>query len=165
MHGITVRTCQGERISPVNPLRPHADDCMTTEKPKSERRQRNRTQAIRMTESEHALAHSLAAESGLSVAAYFRLKALGEIGERAQKRPRPNRQLLAGITAELQRLSAEHNKLGSNLNQIARVANMKGFEAVGDERLKLALEAYEEAVAELGAMRASILTKMGYHDH
>lgn len=138
---------------------------METKDKKSEKRQRNRVLAIRMTDAEHALALELAAEKGLSTAAYFRLRALGEIGERAQTRPRPDRQMLAALSVELQRLSAAHNMLGSNINQIARVANMKGEEGIDDERLANALKAYERAVEELGAMRARVLTKLGYHDH
>ena len=135
---------------------------METENKKSETRRRQKLTAIRMTDDEHARALHLAAEKGLSVAAYFRLRALGEIGERAQRQPRPGRQALAAITAQLQRLSAEHNKIGSNLNQLARSANTEGFEAVESADLKAALAEYDKAVAELGAMRALIMQALGY---
>ena len=138
---------------------------METDPKKSERRRRQKLTAIRMTEDEHAQAQLLAAENGLSVAAYFRLKALGEIGDRAGRQPRPGRDALAGITAQLQRLSSEHNKIGSNLNQLARKANTDGFESLANGALTEALKEYETAMAELGTMRGLILQALGYHDH
>jgi len=135
---------------------------METENKKSETRQRNHRVTIRMDDSEAARAAQLAAENGLSLSAYFRLRGLGEIGERAQRRARPGREKMAELTIALQRLSAEHNKAGSNLNQLARTANTEGFEAIAAGELAAALKDYETAVAELGVMRAAVLRAMGF---
>jgi len=136
-----------------------------TDKPnKSENRQRQLRTTIRLTDEEYALAAERAAHSGLSLSGYFRLKALDDAGLRHQKRARPNRVALGQITAALQRLSAEHNKIGSNINQLAKKANSQGFDKLAPNEITALLEAYETAVTELSAMRASVLQKMGFHD-
>jgi hypothetical protein len=53
----------------------------------------------------------------LSVASYLRASALGEAGPRARRAPTIEKQALGDAIAEL-------NKIGSNINQIARAANI-----------------------------------------
>ena len=138
---------------------------MEGENTKSEQRRRNHRSTIRMTAEEDARVRQLAAEKGLSVGAYLRHAALGDKGPRAQSRPKPKQKAMAAATVRLQQLSAEHNRIGSNLNQIARAANAAGFETVASGDLAEAVAQYEKAVDELGAMRAAMLAALGYDDH
>jgi hypothetical protein len=82
----------------------------------SEQRKRHRRLPTRWTEAEFSELTRRAAALGLSRNGYIRLKAIGEAGPRAQKVPR------AG-TKDLAKLLAEVNKIGSNINQIARALN------------------------------------------
>jgi len=82
----------------------------------SESRVREKSFPIRLTDDEFSKLTQRADALGLSRAAYVRLKALGKAGPRSQKVPR------AG-TKDLAKLLAEVNKIGSNINQIARALN------------------------------------------
>lgn len=82
----------------------------------SEQRKRHRRLPTRWTESEFAELTQRADSVGLSRNGYIRLKTIGEAGPRSQKVPR------AG-TKDLAKLLAEVNKIGSNINQIARAMN------------------------------------------
>jgi hypothetical protein len=82
----------------------------------SESRVREKSFPIRLTDEEYSKLTRRADALGLSRAAYIRSKALGEAGPRSQKVPR------AG-TKDLAKLLAEVNKIGSNINQIARALN------------------------------------------
>ena len=57
-----------------------------------------------------------AAEAGLSVASFLRASALGDAGPRARRAPTVEKELLGAAIAAL-------NKVGSNVNQIARALN------------------------------------------
>jgi len=78
-----------------------------------------------------------ARETGLSVGSYFRASALGTAGPRARRSPPVNAEALAHAVAQL-------NKVGSNLNQIARILNTA--QAVGGAEVLAALTATREAV-------------------
>jgi hypothetical protein len=82
----------------------------------SEQRKRHRRLPTRWTDEEFAELTRRADALGLSRNAYIRLKAIGDAGPRSQKVPR------AG-TKDLAKLLAEVNKIGSNINQIARALN------------------------------------------
>jgi hypothetical protein len=74
-------------------------------------------------EEEAAALRAAADRSGLSVGAYLRVAALGAAGPRAVRRAPIERQELVRVLAAL-------GKLGSNINQLAKIANATG--AIGD---------------------------------
>lgn len=84
----------------------------------SEKRQRGKGAVlVRLLPTERAEVETKAARAGLSLAAYGRAAMLdGDPGIRAQRAPTLNAEAIAQATAAL-------NKVGSNLNQIARVLN------------------------------------------
>ncbi len=75
--------------------------------------------AVRCSDAEHATMTAAAAQAGLSVGAYLRTLALGKAGPRSVRRPPVER-------AELARALGLIGNYGSNLNQLARVANTNG---------------------------------------
>ena len=99
---------------------------------------------LRITPVEYATLTAAAAQSGLSVGAYVRVKALGSAGPRAVRRPAADR-------VELARLLGLLGNYGSNLNQLARAANADGELPTAGELTRLAAD-----VAELrgGVMQA-----------
>jgi len=85
----------------------------------SETRQRaNGAVLVRLLPDERARIEAKARAAGLSLAAYLRACALGDAGPRARRSAPVNAELLARATAQL-------NKVGSNLNQIAHALNGK----------------------------------------
>jgi hypothetical protein len=78
---------------------------------------RTRHKAVWLTDAEAGLLEARAAEAGLSVASFLRASALGDAGPRARRAPTIEKQALGAAIAEL-------NKIGSNINQIARAANI-----------------------------------------
>jgi hypothetical protein len=77
---------------------------------------RTRFLAIRLDEVEYLVLDEYARAAGMSRASFLRAAALGSPGPRAQRAPTVNAEALAHATAAL-------NKVGSNLNQIARSLN------------------------------------------
>jgi hypothetical protein len=80
---------------------------------------RHRFVAVRCNDAEYATMTAAAAQAGLSVGAYLRHLALGSSGTRARRQPMVNQ-------AELVRVLGLLGNYGSNLNQIAHVANASG---------------------------------------
>lgn len=80
---------------------------------------KDRVVLMRCTAAAHAALTTAALRAGLSVSAYLRTLATGSPGPRAVRRPPAER-------VELARLLAELGKIGSNVNQLARVANTNG---------------------------------------
>ena len=78
---------------------------------------RTKFHALRLSESELVLLQARAAESGLSVSSYLRASALGDAGPRARRAPTIEKELLGAAIAEL-------NRVGNNINQIARALNI-----------------------------------------
>jgi Bacterial mobilisation protein (MobC) len=72
--------------------------------------------AIRCTVKQHTAIKEGAARAGLSIGAYLRALALGHPGPRSVRRPLPG-------DTELARLLGHIGKIGSNVNQIAKIAN------------------------------------------
>jgi hypothetical protein len=72
--------------------------------------------AVRCTVKQHSAIKEGAAKAGLSVGAYLRSLAVEHPGPRSVRRPRPG-------DTELARLLGHIGKLGSNVNQIAKIAN------------------------------------------
>lgn len=99
----------------------------------SNRRQRSAGAMVRMTPAESAALQTRARNAGLSVGAYLRTCALGESGPRAKRAPPLNRELMADALASL-------NRVGNNLNQIAKHLNSGGHPnhaAILDARAEL----------------------------
>jgi hypothetical protein len=94
--------------------------------------------SIRLLPDELAAIAERARAAGLSFASYLRACALGSAGPRARRSPPINAELLAHAVAAL-------NKVGSNLNQIARALN--AGQAVGAH----------ESVAALADTRSAVL--------
>jgi len=113
----------------------------------SEKRQR-RGYSIRLLPDEHAAIVGKARAAGMSFASYMRACALGDAGPRARRSPTLNAELLAYAVAAL-------NKIGSNLNQIARILNA-GRAAGARESV--------EALNETRAAIARILEIVGRKD-
>ena len=83
----------------------------------SERRQRQKALRIRFDDGERARVELKAAGAGLSLAAYGRACMLdGNAGPRARRSPNINRAALGAAVGAL-------NKIGSNINQLAREQN------------------------------------------
>ncbi len=110
----------------------------------SEKRVRKHAVAVRILDDEAAALRAAANRAGLSVGAYLRAAALGDAGPRAARRAPVERQELVRILAAL-------GKLGSNVNQLAKMANATG-EISGDIALMQ---------KQLMEMRAAVLTALG----
>ena len=82
----------------------------------SEKRRRERLVQTRLDDAEHAQLEARAGQAGLAVGAYLRACALETAGPRARRRAPVDRELLAHTNADL-------NRIGNNLNQIARAIN------------------------------------------
>lgn len=91
----------------------------------SNKRQRNGAVLVRLLPEERAAIEARAREAGLSLAAFLRAAALGTPGPRARRSPHVNAEALGRATAAL-------NKVGSNLNQMARGLNA-GFTPVAQD--------------------------------
>ncbi len=92
----------------------------------SEKRQRGAPVSVRFLPDERAAVEANARSAGLSVAALLRAAALGTPGPRARRSPSIEIEALAQATAAL-------NKVGSNLNQIARILNAAGSVGLGHD--------------------------------
>ncbi len=94
---------------------------------------------VRLLPDERAAIEARAREAGLSLAAFLRAAALGTPGPRARRSPHVNAEALGRATAAL-------NKVGNNLNQIARGVNA-GFAPLVQECLAALFEARAAAAA------------------
>lgn len=105
----------------------------------SEKRQRTKVAMVRLTPQEKAAVEEAAAKAGLTVASYSRLQILGAPPPRSARRPPVEKEMLAKVLGQL-------GKAGSNLNQVARAANM------GEDDLSET----QQAVAEIREAAASV---------
>jgi hypothetical protein len=112
---------------------------------RSEKRQRTRLLAVRLTESEWQALRTRADVAGLSVAGYSRAAILKSPPLRASRRP-------PVVMTELSHVLAHVGKIGSNVNQLARLANLGGWPESADLR---------EALADVRAMRTALLNALG----
>jgi len=104
---------------------------------------------VRCTPAEHAAISAAAAQAGLSAGAYVRTVALGSPGPRAKRRPSVEREALARALGLI-------GLYGSNLNQIAHIANASG-NAPADAVL-------EKIAGEVQDMRAALRRALGHGD-
>jgi hypothetical protein len=113
---------------------------------KSETRQRRKLVTVRCTEEERAAINEAAARAGMMTGTYLRTLALGSSGLRARKRPPIERM-------ELARLLGAVGSLGSNVNQLARRANLS-------DNLP-AQESLTEAVQAVFEIRDALMQALG----
>jgi len=102
--------------------------------------------AIRCTVKQHTAIREKAARAGLSIGAYLRALAVGYAGPRFVHRPRPS-------DAALARLLGQIGKLGSNVNQIAKIANTY--------RCPPSKSALSVMRRDIGRMRRAVLKALG----
>lgn len=113
---------QTERgAAPVSPpkARPRSVEGKPRRKPPQRGKAGGRTvqKNVSLTVAENTILEAKAAEAGLSVASYLRASALSEAGPRARRAPTIEKQALGAAIAEL-------NRVGNNINQIARALNI-----------------------------------------
>jgi hypothetical protein len=102
--------------------------------------------AIRCTVKQHTTIKEGAARAGLSIGAYLRALAVGYPGPRSVHRPRPGDKQLATLLGHI-------GKIGSNINQIAKVVNTY--------RLPPSKSALSVMRKDIGRMRRAVLKALG----
>jgi hypothetical protein len=106
--------------------------------------------AVRCTAGQHATWTLAAADAGTNVGDYLRTLADGgSPSPRAVRRPPIERQALAQLLGEL-------GKVGSNVNQLARIANTSGDMPEPD--------ALADIASDVRAMRAALMKALGRGD-
>jgi len=102
--------------SPQSALSAMTDEPPKVRRPRSQKRLR-KAFFVYLTDDERLALKERAAFAGLSESSYSRAAIIGAVGPRASRRPHPDREQLARSVAAL-------GKVGSNLNQLAHMANM-----------------------------------------
>jgi len=110
----------------------------------TDKRQRDKTVTVRLTQDEHGALEGLSSRSGMALGAFMRAAAFGDSGPRAQRRPPADHQALRQILGHC-------GRIGNNLNQIAKHLNAGG--QLDPEELRHALTAYLD-------IRAAILAAL-----
>lgn len=132
-----------------------SEDVKPSRKPN---RKRGHVERFRTDAAEHVELESRATEAGLSVGAYLRACGLGDAGPRARRRPPVERELLARTNADL-------NRVGNNLNQIARTLNIAALEEPGTELARQVRDLDQPimaALADLSATLSAIRSALGH---
>ena len=130
------------------------DDQPATPDPAAERRRRSGSETrqrpysvpSRYDATELTALKAAAALAGLTPAAFQRRQSLGTAGPRAVRPPHPDRVLLAQVLAAI-------GPIGSNVNQMARVAN-----TIGELPSALTLLETRDALVD---MRAALMRALG----
>jgi hypothetical protein len=107
---------------------------------KSDKRQRTETLFARVTPEEKSAFVARADRAGMASAAFMRALALGDAGPRARRRRPVEHQALVQALAAL-------NRVGNNLNQIARNTN-RGMD-IDVPQLRDALHQYHQVIAAI----------------
>ena len=107
---------------------------------KSDKRQRTETLFARVTPEEKSAFVARADRAGMASAAFMRALALGDAGPRARRRRPVEHQALVQALATL-------NRVGNNLNQIARNTN-RGLD-IDVPQLRDALHQYHQVIAAI----------------
>ena len=107
---------------------------------KSDKRQRTETLFARVTPEEKSAFVARADRAGMASAAFMRALALGDAGPRARRRRPVEHQALVQALASL-------NRVGNNLNQIARNTN-RGMD-IDVPQLRDALLQYHQVIAAI----------------
>ena len=113
----------------------------------SENRQRSTAIRVRVTPADADRLKAEAAAAGMSVAGYL---ISGRLTIEAATRPRMNRRPVSADTAALTQALVELNRVGNNLNQIARALNELALVAreQGSRRLEFRIEALDAAIRD-----------------
>ena len=111
----------------------------------TEKRQRTRLKAIRLTPDELAAIEVAAERAGMTVGAYMRSVVLAAPVPRQSRRPPVERRALAQLLGQI-------GKLGSNVNQLAKYGNLGRL--IEDRHLA-------EAAADIAALRAAVMDALG----
>lgn len=107
---------------------------------RSDKRQRTEVLFARVTPDEKSAFAARAERAGMASAAFMRALALGDAGPRARRRRPVEHQALIQTLAAL-------NRVGNNLNQIARNTNL-GID-IGVPELRDALQQYHAVIAAI----------------
>jgi len=110
---------------------------------------RERFISVRCDDAEYAAIEAAAARAELAIGPYLRSLATGSPGPRSKHKPATERRGLAQVLGYL-------GRLGSNVNQLAHVANMKGDLPARQELAGIA--------ADVRTMRDTLLEALG-RDH
>ena len=122
------------------------------------KRRRSHVVQLRADDAERAELEARAGASGLSIGAYLRASGLGDAGPRSRPRPPVEREMLARTNADL-------NRVGSNLNQIARTLNIAALDETGVDLAQRVTEIDQPLMAvlsELSVTLAAIRGALGY---
>jgi hypothetical protein len=113
----------------------------------SENRQRSTAIRVRVTPDDAERLKNEAAAAGTSVAGYL---AAGRLDDESARRPRLSRRPVSVDTLALTQALVELNRVGNNLNQIARALNELALVAreQGSHRLELRIEALDAAIRD-----------------
>lgn len=111
----------------------------------TEKRQRTRLKAIRLTPDELAAIEAAAERAGMTVGAYMRSVVLAAPVPRQSRRPPVERRALAQLLGQI-------GKLGSNVNQLAKYGNLGRL--IEDRHLA-------EAAADIAALRTAVMDALG----
>ena len=135
--------------------------------PGSEKRQLKKMVNVRVTDELRDAIRDRAETFGLSVSDYMRSIALSHkpLGVRAKTRlPSAAEQKLAAVAIALTDHTAELNKIGSNINQIAHACNsalLKDLPVyVSDARLSALTNALEKERAETARIRDALMAAL-----
>ncbi len=113
---------------------------------RSEKRQRDVFLTARCTPSEKAVAIDYATNQGLSLGDYLRLLAIGAKPLHVVRRSSAKAEAILLLKAEL-------NKIGSNVNQIAKLANTT--KAITPVQLQELLDALAKCYAEISKLTSA----------
>jgi hypothetical protein len=117
---------------------------------------------LRVTEQEHQTLKQEAEDYGFDVSTLLRLRIFGKIkGMRVTRRPRTDVMLLGDIIGRLTALTSELNKLGSNINQIAKRLNQGSRDVFGiDGALRLFEQLGQRLLKTLNHIEAVITGRL-----
>ena len=124
----------------------HDNTSAITRRSGSQKRRRNRHVDVCCDDAEFVIIDDKARTAGMSLAAFLRTCAIGSAGPRARRAPTVNAEALAHATAAL-------NRVGNNINQIAKQLHVAGSSITTNECFA--------ALAEVRVAVARILDVVG----
>lgn len=116
------------------------NEAAASPKKRSETRRKGRVLSIRVSDGERQEVEAFAEREGLTVASYIRSKSLATPTTRAMRRPPVEVITLSTLQASL-------NKIGSNLNQIAK--RMNSGEMIAQSHIQAALAEHRQILAAI----------------
>ena len=117
-------------------------------------------------EEDHAAFKQEAENLGYDLSTLLRLRIFGKLkGMRVIRRPSADVMLLGEVIGRLTALTAEVNKIGSNLNQIAKRLNMGSRDLFGlDSNLRLFEAIGQKTLKVLNQVEAAITGRKEFHN-